>query len=300
MIRFRSAMTLAGAFAGWSCSTEQRVDLSADVAVASPHFPRGQGPRVLIDGGHGNLHTESGTFAPFAQLLRNDGMNVAGSDSPVTPALLEQVDVLVIANAGSESGGSAFSAAEIAAIRAFVERGGGLLLIADHSPYPAAVAELGRAFGVTLHNVFADHDEDEIFTTRNGGIGRDPLLAGIGAVRTFGGSTLETSDPKARQLLRLWPGWTIQTMQGEGLSPEQPAGNALQAVALERGSGRVAVFGEAAMFTAQRAEGLFGEKIGFHAKGAEGNKALILRLMNWLAGPAPRAQTGIAAAPRRP
>ena len=265
-----------------SCSTEQRVDSSANVSVASPSHALERGPRVIIDGGHGNLHTEGGTFAPFANLLRNDGMKVTGSDGPITPSLLEQANVLVIANADSSTGGSAFTAGEIDAIRQFVERGGGLLLIADHSPYPAAVSELGKAFGVTLHNVFADHDEEEVFTKANGGLTDDPLLAGIEKVKTFGGSTLESSDSKARPLLRLWPGWTVQTMQSEGLSPEKPAGNVLQAVVLERGSGRVAIFGEAAMFTAQRAEGLFGEKIGFHADGAEQNKTLVLKVVNWL------------------
>ena len=283
-----------------SCSTEQRVDPSANVSVTSPHHPQQQGPRVVIDGGHGNLHTESGTYAPFAQLLRNDGMRVSGSHGPLTLSKLGQADVLVIANADSASGGSAFTAAEIDAIRQFVERGGGLLLIADHSPYPAAAAELGKAFGVTMHNVFADHDAEEVFTRANGGLTNDPLLAGINKVKTFGGSTLESSDQKARPLLRMWPGWTVQTMQGTGLSPERPAGNVLQAVAIERGSGRVAVFGEAAMFTAQTAEGMFGEKIGFHADGAEQNKALILSVVNWLGDRPAATQTGIAEPPRRP
>ena len=255
---------------------------------------------MFIDGGHGNLHKEGGSFAPFAALLRNDGLRVSGFNGPVTAAMLAQADVLVIANAESPKGGSAFTAEEIAEIHKFVERGGGLLLIADHSPYPAAVAELGKAFGVSVHNVFADHDQEEVFTTANGGLTSDPLLTGISAVRTFGGSTLESADPQARPLLRMWPGWTVQTMRGEGLSPERPAGNVLQAVALDRGSGRVAVFGEAAMFTAQRSEGMFGEKIGFHADGAEQNKVLILRIVNWLAEPSATVRTGIAAAPRRP
>jgi hypothetical protein len=287
---------LAGLLA--SCSTEQRVDSRADVSVAQPRHPSGHGPRVAIDGGHGNLHTENGSFAPFAALLRNDGMRVSGLAGPITAAALAETDLLVIANAERPGGGSAFTAAEIDAVESFVDGGGGLLLIADHIPYPAAAADLARRFGVTLHNVFADNDEDEVFTVANGGLARDPLLAGIVTVKTFGGSTLEAPDPAARPLLRLWPGWTVQTMQGGALSPERPAGNVLQGVAIERGAGRVAIFGEAAMFTAQKT-GLM-EKIGFNATGAEQNKQLVLNVVRWLARVDADRRGSVAAGSRRP
>ena len=290
---------LLAALALASCSTEQRPDSDADVSVQQPRFERGTGPRVLIDGGHGNLHTEETGFAPFAALLRNDGFRVGGLRERLTLEALANVDVLVIVNAENPAGGSAFTAEEVAAVRTFVEQGGALLLIADHIPYPDSAAALATAFGVTLQNNFADYDGEEIFTRSNGGLTEDPLLAGIDSIATFSGSTMETSDPQARPLLRLWPGWTVQTPSGDGLSPERPAGNVLQGVALERGKGRVAVFGEAAMFTAQTSEGLFGERIGFHADGAGGNRTLILRLLHWLAEPR-TLSNGVAASSGRP
>jgi hypothetical protein len=51
------------------------------------------------------------------------------------------------------------------------------------------------------------------------------------------------------------------------------------------GKGRLAVFGEAAMFSAQIMRG--GNppfRGGFNAKGAEQNKQFILNLVQWLAG----------------
>jgi hypothetical protein len=47
------------------------------------------------------------------------------------------------------------------------------------------------------------------------------------------------------------------------------------------GSGRLAVFGEAGMFSAQLA-GPKGQPMGMNAPGAEQNHQLILNLMHWL------------------
>ena len=56
-----------------------------------------------------------------------------------------------------------------------------------------------------------------------------------------------------------------------------------QGAVLEYGEGRVAVFGEAAMFSAQ----LGGEDripAGMNAEGAEQNHQLLLNVMHWLSG----------------
>ncbi len=49
------------------------------------------------------------------------------------------------------------------------------------------------------------------------------------------------------------------------------------------GHGRLAVFGEAAIFTAQ-IEDTNGNRIGFTVPGAEGNKQFVLNVAHWLAG----------------
>ncbi|NIQ57151.1 MAG: hypothetical protein GWN71_28375, partial [Gammaproteobacteria bacterium] len=55
----------------------------------------------------------------------------------------------------------AFTEAEIEAVRAWVEDGGALLLIADHMPFPGAAAGLAAAFGVTFNDGFA-FDPDRV------------------------------------------------------------------------------------------------------------------------------------------
>ena len=54
---------------------------------------------VLIDAAHHNFHTAEARFKPFADLLRNDGFKVAGSQEPFTSAVLARAKMMVIANA---------------------------------------------------------------------------------------------------------------------------------------------------------------------------------------------------------
>jgi hypothetical protein len=67
--------------------------------IAAARFQRDTGPRVLVDAAHGNFHRIDGRFAAFATLLRADGYRVAGAEQPISPALLANADVFVIANA---------------------------------------------------------------------------------------------------------------------------------------------------------------------------------------------------------
>ncbi len=152
---------------GWAVQHAQRADLGWRPLLAAPSF-RADGPRVLIDEGHLNASTAgiSGRYYPFARLLRADGFAVTRGKGAFTAEALAAVDVLVIANASGaakpqfmginlpgggddgDRGGPAFTAAEIAALRVWVERGGGLLLIADHAPFGAA-ARLALAISPT-------------------------------------------------------------------------------------------------------------------------------------------------------
>ena len=69
----------------------------------TPPSARDEGPRLGIDEGHFNYHTGRGRFAPFADLLRNDGFQVTSLTGPISEEALEDVDILVVANALSES-----------------------------------------------------------------------------------------------------------------------------------------------------------------------------------------------------
>lgn len=276
-----AAVFLMGA--GACDGQDQAVDNRADVSVAQPRHVAGTGPRVVIDAAHANFHTAEGRYAPFAGLLRNDGYRVESGRSPFDDTSLAAVDVLVIANADGGAESPAFTASEIAAVQRFVENGGGLFLIVDHIPFPAAAQPLARAFGVTLIDNFVEDDGSGAFTRDNGGLTDDPLLVGIDRIRSFSGSSLTTDDPSARPILRIPAGWTAQTMQGSGLSAKTSAEGQLQGVVLSRGRGRVAVFSEAGMFTAQT-QGRFRGAMGFNARGAEQNRLLARHIVAWLSG----------------
>lgn len=291
-----TALALAG-----TAQAQQLADPDADLTVAHPAF-RPPGPRVVIDGGHHNFHTVDGRYAPFAGVLRNDGLTVTGSTGPLDDAALRGVAILVIANPLAEANApdrwyrptpSAFTPAEIAAVHRFVERGGSLLLIADHMPFAGAAHDLGAAFGVEFLNGFAfsappdQPQPPDLFTRANSGLLDDPVVADVNQVRTFTGSAFTARDPGVRPLLRLGRGWTVvepDTAWEFSAGTRATTGEGkLQGALLEAGRGRVAVFAEAAMFTAQ-VTGAQRVPTGLRAPGAEENKQFLLDIVRWLAG----------------
>ena len=110
----------------------------------------------MVDEAHNNRHTVGGTYKPFAELLRADGYVVVASSSPFSMDSLEDAAILVISNSLHDKNVddwslpvfSPFLDEEVAALREWVGKGGSLLLIADHMPFPGAVANLASAFGM--------------------------------------------------------------------------------------------------------------------------------------------------------
>lgn len=260
----------------------QFVDLKADVSVRKPAFSAGAAPRVYIDAAHANFHTATGRYEPLANLLRNDGFTVLENQDVLSDASLKEMDIFVIANADFKADGTSFSSDEIVALKNYVLQGGSLLLIADHTPFPAAIIDLAHAFSIHFFNVFADDGESGLFTRQNGGLTNDALLTGIDQIRTFGGSAFRIDTSSYRPLLKLGAPWTMQVMESSGLSEKESAEGLLQGAVLEVGKGKVAVFGEAAMFSAQR-YGKWQKRMGFHARGAADNKHFILNVFHFLA-----------------
>lgn len=279
---------------------QQRANPAADVAVARPTWSAGTGPRVVIDGGHDNFHKVDGRYAPFAALLRNDGFRVEGREGPFTAESLAGVDVLCIVNAinpRTRAEGvplSAFTDDEIAVLKAWVENGGHLLLVADHMPFAFAAAKLGAAFGVTRwEDGFAMQDDPaalDLFD-RASGLADQPITRGAGndppvtRIRTFTGSAF--TAPEATPLIVLDRRFTVLTpdepWQFTAETPRKPGAGLLQGASLSFGKGRVVLLGEAAFMTSQLKAGS-NDVAGFGAKGAEQNPQFVLNMMHWLAG----------------
>lgn len=283
---------------------QQQPDADADVSVANPAWPVGKGPIVAIDEGHDNFHTVDGRYGPFARLLRNDGFVVTGLKGPFTAESLKDVTVLVIANAqppgdydpAAEPQQSAFTPAEIAAVKAWVEDGGALLLIADHMPFAGAATELGKAFGFTFTNGYTQVPRQgqlpDVFNRKNGWLGAHFILQGrsagedIDEVATFTGSAF-TAPAAATPILTLPAGSrSIGPDEKGDIRPDGPSvdvGGKLQGAVMPVGKGRVAVFGEAAMFSAQVVK-QNDFHMGFNNPRAPRNKQFALNLLRWLAG----------------
>ena len=281
---------------------QQVPDLEYRPPLPRPAHAAGNGPRVAIDEAHHNFHTADNRYQPFAELLRRDGYRVTGFGKEFTSDSLRDVDVLVIANALHERNvsdwslptPSAFTKDEIGAVKKWVEAGGSLFLIADHMPFPGAAGDLARALGVEFSNGYArpghrTPGQPDPFELKNG-LKESDLTRGragdkpVTTVATFGGSAFKL--PKGATPILIFGSGSVsaETKKAPGISPgapEVPIEGWSQGAVLTSGKGRMAVFGEAAMFTAQRA-GPKKSPMGMNAPGAEQNYRLLLNVMHWL------------------
>jgi hypothetical protein len=283
-------------------SAQQVSDLEYKPLLPRPAYESGKGPRVVIDEAHHNFHTADGRYQPFAELLRRDGYRVDGLGKSLSAESLNGVEVLVIANALNERNvknwslptPSAFTPDEIVAVRAWVEKGGSLFLIVDHMPFPGAAGALAKAFGVEFSNGFAASKPTErptTFTFRQGtGLQESAVTQGRGdqekvtEVATFVGSAFKPPQDATPVLVfsanfvSLKPD---KAWQFTAATPKEPLEGWCQGAIMKVGNGRVAVFGEAAMFSAQLA-GPGQQKMGMNAPVAKQNHQLLLNVMHWL------------------
>ena len=103
-------------------------------------------------------------------------------------------------------------------------------------------------------------------------------------VATFGGSAFIPPSQAIPILLFLRDSVCEETTRAPGITEDAkqvPVRGWCQGAVFPFGQGRVAVFGEAAMFTAQLA-GADQRPMGMNAPGAEQNHQLLLNIMNWL------------------
>jgi hypothetical protein len=269
--------------------------------LVSPAYSKGKGPIVLIDEAHNNFHTSTGRYLTFARLLERDGYRVKPSTSRCTKESLTDARILVISNALAADdvtewrlpNPSAFDSTEIKVINQWVADGGSLWLIADHMPFPGAVDNLAKSFGVMMSNGFAMNtwsNASEIFFTRkNGLLGNHPITEGrnkseqVDSVTSFTGQAfrLESGSPLmtiAKDVDLLLP---VRAWQFSDSTARISATGMLQGAAIGYKKGRVAVFGEAAMFSAQLA-GPQRRRVGMNSPLAKQNHRMLLNVAHWL------------------
>jgi hypothetical protein len=157
-------------------------------------------------------------------------------------------------------------------------------------------ADLARQFGFEYRNGFAAANKHQpptklAFSAATGGLKASPGSLGrndeekIDSVVTFTGSAFQApaqaipvlvfgDDAVSLEPVRAW--------DFDQNTPKIPIGGWCQGALLEVGKGRVAAFGEAAMFTAQLS-GAQKRKFGMNDPEAAQNAQFLLNVMHWLA-----------------
>jgi hypothetical protein len=264
-------------------------------------FPEDGGPVVMIDEAHNNYHTMDGLYKPFAEFLRAHGCTVLPGTQPASGPTLASCDIYVIANALADANVdnwarpvfNAFGEEEIDAIARWVHDGGSLFLIADHMPFPGAIDSLARRFSIRFSDGFGFYEgkpgrglmfmraHDNL---RSHWITDTPVDgARIDSVVTFTGSAFQIQ--RAHDPLLVFGGGMISlepqvAWEFDEKTPRVRIEGWRQGAAMEYGKGRIVVFGEAAMFTAQKSDK--GIPIGFSAPEGARGAPLLVNIIRWL------------------
>ena len=274
------------------------VDTNFNYIIKDPVYKYGSGPVIALDEAHYNLHTLSGLYLPFGRLLQNDGYILKPGTATFTSSDLATIKILVIANALPDTGEwklptkSAFTNQEIINLTNWVSDGGSLLLIADHMPFPGAASQVALAFGFNFINGYAlrKDKKPEIFSRKLKNLTSNKITNGrnkseqVDSIRIFAGSAFIAPE-SGTIITKLDDNYkvflpstarefndTTAVLSGLGL---------VNGAFMEYGKGRLVVFGEAALFSAQIA-GEQKSKMGMNNPDAKQNPQLVLNIIHWL------------------
>jgi hypothetical protein len=281
-----------------SVFAQQIADTLYSPEISNPVYNRGNGSIILIDDAHSNFHILNGRFRPFANVLEKDGYIVHSSSTLFTKEQLSKGKILVIANAVHPSNmekwtlptPSAFTDVEIEVVNSWVKDGGSLFLIADHMPFPGAAEKLAASFGFKFYNGFAMQKGGKDIFSPGKGLISNVLTEGrnesetITSLQSFTGQAFEIPE-SASPVIILGANYEVKMPQEAWQFNKDmrivPGENLVQGAYMMYGKGRIVVFGEAAMFTAQ----LQGKnKMGMNVKSAAQNVQFLLNTIHWLDG----------------
>jgi hypothetical protein len=268
-----------------------QADPNFDPQVRRPAYAQ-KSPKVLFDEAHHNHHTTAGRYKPFVDLITNDGYQVTPNKKGFSKNALQGHDILVIANAMAPevwSAGSAFTKQECDAVHDWVNGGGSLLLIADHTPFGDAAENLAKRFAVDMSKGYTfdprhtdgKNDGNLLFSRENKLLADHAITRGrraneqINRVVSFTGQSLK--GPEGSVAL-----FKLASTAYDELAPDRKrvsAAGRVQGLAFQFGKGRVIILGEAGMLSAQKR----GTRccMGMNEPGND-NRQLVLNIMHWL------------------
>jgi hypothetical protein len=267
-----------------------------------PEYVLNKGPKIYIDEWHNNLRTKDGLYTTFTNILEKDGYNVKSFNKKITSESLKGIEILVISNALNDKNVknwnspvfSAFTKSEIQDLNDWVKTGGALFFIADHMPFGSATKDLAQSFGYVFLDgsvIKKDGNGPDLFSRKGNTLEGNSITNGrnasefVDSIVTFTGQAIEIpaaanpilvfSDEYAHYLPKIRK--HIEDVEAENITGRS------QGSYMEYGSGRLVVFGEAAMFSGQLPAGLtFWKKIGLNAPAAKNNYKLLLNIVHWL------------------
>jgi len=297
-----------------TCSSKQQVDPAFRVTLPNPPtYPQGGGPIAWLDEAHNNEPILAGRYTPFVKVLEADGYVVQYLQTDFTPETLRDVKLLVIIGAlhernlenwsligdgqnptKSDPVLSAFSPKEIVAVNEWVVEGGALLLLAEHMPVAGAMTELAESFGFQLLNGFVEDPDTwdpAIFRVSDGTLVDHPITRGrsgetrVESVATFDGAAF-TAD-NAEPLMILGPQYVSYqpkiTWDIDENTPTIPVAGWFQGAVKDYGDGRLAIFSDATMFSAQLKRD--GSRMGMNNIDGTQNLQFLINIMHWLVRP---------------
>lgn len=283
--------------------SQQIADTTYSPIIPNPEYKAGIGPVVFIDEGHNNFHTKNGRYKAFSKLLERDGYNVKAYKGAFRKAELSKGKILVISNALNEinvkdwvlPNPSAFTVSEIKIVEKWVYDGGSLFLIADHMPMAGAAKELAAAFEFEFTNGFAldtIHGGPSYFNLNERTLIENSITKGrdksesVEQVASFTGQAFKI-PADAISILTLTKDYANMLPDTAWVFNDQTTRYNVegwsQGAYKNHGNGKIVVFGEAAMFTAQIA-GPKKRKVGMNSNVAPENYQLLLNIIHWLDG----------------
>ena len=281
----------------------QAPDYHFQPEISHPAYPKGEGPVIYYDQAHNNLHTLDGRFYATARLLEADGYILkALTENFSKPGILEDCRILIVFNALHDNNlynwtnptFSAFTEFEIKHVKTWVASGGSLLLVVDHMPVSGAAYELAKEFGFELKNGHAKPKEpmDMYFRRSDYSLGDNLITNGrsiherVDSFLAFDGSGFLIPQEAVSILTfdSLYHQWEPERVWDmDSVEPYPIEGYSLGAYR-EFDKGKIVVYGEAMMFTAQLGAGLSWVKIGMNSPKSPDNYQLLLNTIHWLDG----------------
>ncbi len=284
---------------------QQVIDSLFAYNLKTPVYPFNKGPIVLIDEFHNNDMSLNNRMLPFIKVLIDDGYRVKPLKDAISRWSLDKAKLLVIIGALNKTNVNnwklptpdAISDVEVNELLQWIDNGGSLLLVADHMPFPGAIKNLSTKLGVDWYNGFVIDSINwgmSIFSKKDGTLRHHPLLNGrslnekVNSVATYYGSGFKLKDSSITGLFsfnnkdivsyQTKEAWKMDTSTSVLESDEL-----FQAAVMNKGRGKVALIGEASLFSAQLV-GKDKNPVGVNFKNENQNLQFVLNLFHWLSG----------------